>query len=191
MTKLDVVLSATTAAELDQAQYADLLKYPVAEARNFAANMLQKKVFTQGAEKLLLTLSSDANALSREQTIALLAALKAEPSTRGQFLTKWFELQPNADTIVLLLVARSHADSADLFNLEAARYLRRNTWSAPFSLLELLAKHPEPLARVLAYGKLNVASAAERDLLKKRLSLEKDDGCLKALMAKLSIEPKG
>ncbi len=191
MTKLDVVLSATTAAELDQAQYADLLKYPVAEARNFAANMLQKKVFTQGAEKLLLTLSSDANALSREQTIALLAALKAEPSTRGQFLTKWFELEPNADTIVLLLVARSHADSADLFNLEAARYLRRNTWSAPFSLLELLAKHPEPLARVLAYGKLNVAVATERDLLKKRLSLEKDDGCLKALMAKLSIEPKG
>lgn len=188
--KLDVALSSGTAAELDQAQYADLLKYPVSEARIFAATMLQKRVFTQGAEKLLLTLSSDANGLSREQTIALLAALKAEPATRGQFLTKWFELQPNADTVVLLLVARSHADSADLFNLDAARYLRRNTWRAPLSLLELLANHPEPLARVLAYGKLNVAVAAERDLLKKRLSLEKDDGCLKALMAKLSLEPK-
>ncbi len=188
MAKLDVVLSYTTAAELDQAQYADLLKYPIAEARNFAAAMLQKKVFTQGSEKLLLTLSSDANALSREQTIALLAALKADPSTRGQFVTKWFELQPNPDTVVLLLVARSHADSADLFNLEAARYLRRNTWRAPLTLLELLANHPEPLARVLAYGKLNVAVPAERELLKKRLSAEKDEGCLKALMAKLSIE---
>jgi hypothetical protein len=47
------------------------------------------------------------------------------------------------------------------------------------------------LARVLAYGKLNPAIAAERDLLKKRLSREKDEGCLKALMAKLSVEPKG
>ncbi len=188
--KLDVALSSSTATDLDQAQYSDLLKYPVQEARNFAASMLQKKVFTQGAEKLLLTLSSDANALSREQTIALLAALKAEPSTRGQFLTKWFDLQPNPETVVLLLVARSHADSADLFNLEAARYLRRNTWRAPLSLLEMLANHPEPLARVLAYGKLNVGVTAERDLLKKRLSLEKDEGCLKALMAKLSLEPK-
>lgn len=191
MTKLDVALSSATAAELDQAQYADLLKYPVPEARIFAASMLRKKAFTQDAEKLLLTLSSDANALSREQTIALLAALKADPATRGQFVTKWFDLQPNPDTVVLLLVARSHADSADLFNLEAARYLRRNAWRAPFALLELLAKHPEPLARVLAYGKLNPAVAAERDLLKKRLSLEKDEGCLKALMAKLSMEPKG
>jgi hypothetical protein len=152
--------------------------------------MLQKKVFTQGSEKLLLTLSSDANALSREQTIALLAALRADPATRGQFLTKWFDLRPNSDTVVLLLVARSHADSADLFNLEAARYLRRNTWRAPFTLLELLANHPEPLARVLAYGKLNVTVPAERDLLKRRLSAEKDEGCLKALMAKLSLESK-
>jgi hypothetical protein len=191
MAKLDVALSAATAVGLDQAQYADLLKYPVPEARNFAASMLQKKAFSQGDEKLLLTLSSDANGLSREQTIALLATLKADPGTKGQFLTKWFELQPNPDTVVLLLVARSHTDSADLFNLEAARYIRRNAWRAPFPLLELLAKHPEPLARVLAYGKLNPAIAAERDLLKKRLSLEKDEGCLKALMAKLSVEPKG
>lgn len=190
MTKLDLVVASTTTAELDQAQYADLLKHPVGETRNFAAAMLQKKFFPQGSEKLLVTLSSDANALSREQTIALLAALKADPATRGQFVTKWFDLQPNADTIVLLLVARSHVDSADLFNLEAARYLRRNSWRAPFALLELLASHPEPLARVLAYGKLNVAAPAERELLKKRLSLEKDEGCLKALMAKLSIEPK-
>jgi hypothetical protein len=190
MPKLDVMLTSATATELDQAQYADLLKYPVGETRNFAAAMLQKNFFTQGSEKLLLTLSSDASALSREQTIALLAALKAEPATRGQFLAKWFELRPNADTVVLLLVARSSADSADIFNLEAARYLRRNTWRSPFALLELLASHPEPLARVLAYGKLNIAAPTERELLKKRLSLEKDEGCLKALMAKLSLDPK-
>lgn len=188
LAKMDIILDSSTSTILEQAQYADLLKYPASEVRAFAVGNLRKRFFPQTAEKLLVTLSSDANALSREQTIALLAALKPDSPAGGQFLSKWFELKPNPDTVVLLLLARSHADSSDIFNLEAARYLRRSTWQAPLPLLELLVNHPEPLARVLAYGKLNAGVTEERALLKKRLSVERDDGCLKAIMAKLSVE---
>lgn len=188
LAKIDIIVDSSTSASLEQAQYADLLRHPAREARAFAVGNLRKKFFPETAEKLLVTLASDANALSREQTIALLAALKPDSSAAGQFVSKWFELKPNPDTVVLLLLARSHADSSDVFNLEAARYLRRNTWQAPLPLLELLVNHPEPLARVLAYGKLNATVAEERLILKNRLSIEKDEGCLKAIMAKLSVE---
>ncbi len=188
ITKLELLLSGSTQSELDLAQYSDLLKFPLPDVRAFALGMLRKKFFSEASEKVLVTLSSDANALSREQTIALLATLRAPPQSTAQFLAKWFELSPNADTVLLLLVARSNVDTSDIFNLEAARYLRRSSWRAPFPLLELLANHPEPLARVLAYGKLNPDVENDRALLKKRLSVEKDDGCLKALMAKLAVQ---
>jgi len=188
LVKMDIILDSSTATSLEQAQYADLLKYPAMEVRTFAVGSLRMKFFPEAAEKLLVTLASDANALSREQTIALLAALKPDAQAGSQFLSKWFELRPNPETVVLLLLARSHADSSDVFNLEAARYLRRSTWQAPLPLMELLVNHPEPLARVLAYGKLNAGIAEERALLKRRLSVEKDEGCLKAIMAKLSVE---
>lgn len=191
LAKMDIILESSTSTSLEQAQYADLLKYPANDVRAFAMGNLRKRFFPQTAEKLLVTLGSDANALSREQTIALLAALKPDSPASGQFLSKWFELKPNPDTVVLLLLARSHADSSDIFNLEAARYLRRSTWQAPLPLLELLVNHPEPLARVLAYGKLNAGVPEERALLKKRLSVERDEGCLKAIMSKLSIESAG
>lgn len=188
--KLEILLGSSTSIELDQAQYSDLLRFPLPETRSFAVIMLRKKFFPEAAEKVLVTLSSDANALSREQTIALLAALRSDPQTRGQFLTKWFNLSPSPDTVLILLVARANLDTTDLFNLEAARYLRRTSWRAPLPLLELLASHPEPLARALAYGKLSPTIREERALLTKRLSVEKDQGCLKVITARLAVGPQ-
>lgn len=190
--KIKLVLGIFPQQELDPSKYADLLTYPVPAIRDQAAAKLKKGLMPAGsADKLLVTLASNVNGLTREQTISLVAALQTDSKMQVPFIAQWFALKPDPDTVVLILVARSNTDSSDIFNLEAARYLRRAEWKAPVELLKLLAVHPEPLARVLAYGKLDPNDPAQREILKKRLSIEKDEGCVKALMAKLSVVASG
>jgi hypothetical protein len=94
--------------------------------------------------------------------------------------------------VLLLLLARGGYDSTDTFNLEAARYLRRSQWSATTDMLKLLAQHPEPLARTLAYVRLDPKDDEQRKILQARISAEKDKGLLKMVMAKLSSDlPSG
>jgi hypothetical protein len=186
--KIKLILGIFPQQELDPSKYADLLTYPVPAIRDQAAAKLKKGLMPAGsADKLLVTLASNVNGFTREQTISLVAALQTDSKMQVPFIAQWFALKPDSDTVVLILVARSNTDSSDIFNLEAARYLRRAEWKAPVELLKLLAVHPEPLARVLAYGKLDPNDPAQREILKKRLSIEKDEGCVKALMAKLSV----
>ena len=90
--------------------------------------------------------------------------------------------------ILLLLLARSGYDSTDTFNLEAARYLRRNQWTATTEMLKLLAQHPEPLARTLAYTRLDPRDDAQKKILQERISAEKDQGLLKMVMGRLSVD---
>jgi len=190
--KIKLVLGTFPQQEFDPSKYADLLTYPVPAIRDQAAAKLKKGLLPAGsADKLLVTLASNVNGLTREQTISLVAALRTDSKMQVPFIAQWFALKPDPDTVVLILLARSNTDSSDIFNLEAARYLRRAEWKAPVELLKLLAVHPEPLARVLAYGKLDPSDPVQREILKKRLSVEKEEGCVKALMAKLSMgEPE-
>lgn len=187
--KIRLILGTLPSIELSDPQYFDLLRFPLDPIKSQSIAKIAKRGFPAGHENLFATLISSTNHLNREQTIALLAALKLEPAKRPAFIAAWFEMKPPPETVLLILAARSNHDASDLFNLEAARYLRRNSWEASFDLLKLLAAHPEPLARVLVYGRLNPNVEAERSLLKERLSAEKDETCLKALMAKLSVQP--
>lgn len=187
--KLQLILGTIPSVELRDPQYFDLLLFPRETIKNHSATKITARGFPAGNENLLAILMSPTNHLSREQTVALLSALKLEPAKQLPFVAAWFEMKPPTDTVALLLAARSNNSASDIFNLEAARYLRRNPWESSFELLKLLSTHPEPLARVLAYGKLDPSVEQERSLLKERLSAEKDDTCLKALMAKLSVQP--
>lgn len=184
--KIKLVLGTFPEQALDVSKYADLLTYPSPVIRDQAAIKLKQGALPPSSDALLATLASEANGLTREQTISLVAALQTSASMQPTFVAQWFALKPDPDAVVLILAARAYADSSDIYNLEAARYLRRTEWSAPLELLRLLASHPEPLARVLAYGKLDPNVPEQREILKQRLSGEKDAGCLKALTAKLS-----
>ncbi len=184
--KLSIVLNQLPEKGLSQAQYADLLAFPLATVREQAAGALRQKFFKDADTKLLLTLSGDGNRLTRDQTIALVASLTLEPAKRGAFVEVWFGLKPDPDTVLLLLLARNSYDSSDVFNLQAARYLRRTQWKPSADVLRLLAEHPEPLARSLAYARLDPKEDAQRKILQERVSSEKDAGLLKMVTSKLS-----
>ena len=156
--------------------------------REQAAVELKKRFFRDADGNLLLTLSGPGNRLTREQTIALVSALALDPAKRTPFVTAWFGLKPAPDTALLILLARSGYDSTDTFNLEASRYLRRTQWSATTEMLQLLAQHPEPLARTLAYSRLDPKIDAQKKILQDRISAEKDQGLLKMVMGKLSAD---
>lgn len=189
--QVKIILGTLPANSLDMVKYVDLLSFPSAPIREQAIARLKEKFVPASAERLLFTLASDANQLNREQSVALVSAIQERDETRRkQFIQKWFDLKPAPDTVLLVLLSRAHLDTNDFFNWEAASYLRKNSWRASFDVLKLLATHPIPSARVLAYGRLDPSIAAERDFLKQRLSVEKDPVCLKSLMEKLSVLPK-
>jgi len=185
--KISIVLNQLP-RELSQAQYADLMTFPLPGVREQSAAALKQRFLKESDTNLLLTLSGEGNRLTREQTIAIVSALTLEPSKRVPFIAAWFGLKPAPDTVLLLLLARGGYDSTDTFNLEAARYLRRSQWRATTDMLKLLAQHPEPLARTLAYVRLDPKDDQQRKILQDRISAEKDKGLLKMVMAKLSSD---
>ena len=89
------------------------------------------------------------------------------------------------------MLSRSNVDSTDVFNLEAARYLRKAEWSAQIDVLKLLSLHPEPLARVIAYGRLNPSVDAERSILLERQLSESNESCMTVLKERIaSTKPR-
>ncbi len=184
--KLRLILNLPPEAPVNNTQWADLLTFPLEGARGQAIMALKARLSGASGERLLLTLASPAGALSREETVALVSALSLPDASQQPFVTAWFELTPAPDAVLLILLARASADSTDVFNLEAARYLRKNTWKASLDVLSLLADHPEPLARVLAYGRLDPTKGDERAVLSRREKKETDSTCLKALRERLA-----
>ena len=184
--KLSLLLNKLPKRSFTISQYGDLLTFPLQGVRQGAALMLRERYFKESDTNLLLLLSGEGNRLTREQTIALISALQLEAGKRTPFIAAWFGLRPAPDTVLLLLLARSAQDSSDIFNLEAARYLRHNEWVGSIEILELLAQHQEPLARTLAYARLDPRDSAQKKILQARISKEKDAALLKMVMGKLS-----
>ncbi len=184
--KLSLLLNKLPKRSFTISQYGDLLTFPLQGVRQGAAAMLRERYFKESDTNLLLLLSGEGNRLTREQTIALISALQLEAGKRTPFIAAWFGLRPAPDTVLLLLLARSAQDSSDIFNLEAARYLRHNEWVGSIEILELLAQHPEPLARTLAYARLDPRDSTQKKILQGRISKEKDAALLKMVMGKLS-----
>lgn len=187
--KLRFLLGEVPTSGLTLSHYTDLLTFPLPAVRGQSAEIISTRLVKTESKELVMVLAGDQNRLSRDQTVALLSALALEPSKRAPFVVAWFELKPSVEMVLLVLLARSNVDSTDLFNLEAARYLRKAQWTATPEMLQIMARHPEPLARSLAYGRLSTRDPAQKAILQKRLSEETDPGLLKVLTNKLSPPP--
>ena len=186
--KLGLLLGELPGQQLGVQYYSDLLTFPLADVRAKSARRLKDTVLTSESEQLFLVLSGEQNRLSRDQTIALLSALNLDVSKRAPFVDVLFQLHPSPEMILLVLLARSDKDSTDHFNLEAARYLRKNSeWTASTEMLQILAHHPEPLARSLAYARLSARVPEQRRILQQRLSEEGDKGLSNRIMEKLEF----
>jgi hypothetical protein len=187
--KLALLLGELPPTQLTVQHYSDLLTYPLAPVRAQSAKRLSSDFIKGETDQLFLVLSSEQNRLTRDQTVALLSALSLDSAKRTPFIASWYELKPAPEMVLLVLLARSNRDATDLFNLEAARYLRKSSWTATTEMLQILARHPEPLARSLAYMKLSTRDPAQKSILQRRVSEESDPGLLKALTMKLSPPP--
>lgn len=188
--KVRMALGRLPDTQLSSAQYFDLLLFPEPSIRQQAMSyLLEKKIVARSEERLLATVAEMRTQLQRNQAISLLVFLSNPPEKRGPLVSLFFdELKPSPDAVVLLLAARHNAAVNDLFNLEAARFLRKEEWDASLELLRILSSHPEPLARVLAYGKLKPSVEGEREILTERLKAESDPGCRKAIESRLAVK---
>jgi hypothetical protein len=184
--KLSLLLGNVPESGMTQARLADLLTFPLDAVRQQAIIKLAEIFKGQDVQRLLVTLATPSNGLTREQIISLLSALKLPAQNRTPFISAWFDLKPSPEAVLLILLSRSNVDSSDVFNLEAARYLRRSDWSASTDILKLLSVHPEPLARVIAYGRLNPSVDADRSILLERQLSESNESCLTVLKEKIN-----
>src|SRR5690606_35234836 len=117
-------------------------------------------------------LSAPGASVSREQVVLLLLALKSEGEQQYPFLAKWFETEPDPILVFRLLLSRSKISGLDPFSVEAARYLKDARLQPTADELQVLALHPEPLARTLEYQYLDGAQPEHREILEAMIQVE-------------------
>lgn len=183
--KLGLLLNRLPKRTLSVTQYADLLTFPIPLVREQVVKALTAAYFREPDGELLALLATDQLGLSREQTIALVSTLQLPALKRAPFISAWFETKPAPESVVLVLLRRSYVDSTDQFNLEAARYLKKQQWRSSLDILKLLARHPEPLARSMAYAQLTPQDPAQRGVLEESLQRESDQNLKRSILTRL------
>jgi hypothetical protein len=153
-------------------QYADLLQFPVLSVRPEAAAALKQSFFPEGGHSTISLLASPKNRLTRYQNIFLLTALGLDKETRYSFIAKWFEMKPDPQTVLNLVIERRGITQIDPLNIEGARYVSDKNVEISRSQLQKLLMHQEPLARALAYAKLDLTKAVDVQILRKMLKEE-------------------
>ena len=165
-------------------QLVDLLRSPLKPLRAEAVRQLSERY---PAEKGALTyLASAISALSRFQTVSLVAALAQTGEAQFSFVQSWFESGPEPEDVLGLLLARANVKELDPFNVEAARYLNLQTIKLSRKQIEQLVTHPEPLARALAYSQLRLSEPSDRKLLESMAQVEPSARLRGELMERLA-----
>lgn len=175
--------------QLSLEQYIDLLQFPQEQTRNAAKDYLGQKYFSRAHRGMLVVLASDENRLSRSQSVLLVTALHLPEEQSFAFFGKWFEGDPDPQTIFLLLLSRSKAPRSSPFDVEAARYLIncRCQWDSSTEELKLLVQHTEVLARALAYARLDPADPAQQAILRARVKSETNQRMREQVVKKLEM----
>jgi len=166
--------------------YAELLSFPLEAVRTSAGRRLAETVKRPTA--LIIPIVQDsASRLNREQVVALIAALEVSGITGTTFIQGWFGTEPDPRAVLHLLIARSSLTDIDTFNVEAARYLKSRRWEFTLDEIESLTRHNEPLARALAYARLDVRDTAQRTILANAAEREASQKLREQLNAKLRL----
>ena len=172
--KIGILVGIPTKKELSFEQYCDLLMFPNPKVAKNAAEVLKTKFFSGKMGALLAFLSSSENHLTRNQVISIIPALGLSSKDASAYIGRWFANNPDPQSVLAMLLARSDAPKSDLFNLSAASYLANASWNANLDKLKKLTLHPEPLARTLAYSRLKKSNPKELEILK-TMSLAEPD----------------
>jgi hypothetical protein len=184
-----ILVGGEPKSPLSFAQLVDLLQFPDRKVRERAKQRLLKGSFSIQFAPLLDFLSSEENRLSRWQTISILSAFKSEGEVGYSLLANVLDTQPDARSILKILLARSGLGKSDPFSLDLSRYLSRTRWQASLQELKLLVGHPERHTRVLAYSRLDPTNAEQLQVLQNAVVVEPHEATRRQLEVKIaSIE---
>jgi hypothetical protein len=183
--RVSILAGTVPPTQLALEQLIDLLQFPQREIRDQAARELSKSTLSKDYQSLLLVLASDENRLTRAQGIFLVSALQVPDEEAFAFLARWFSGEPDPDTVFLILLSRSRIAKPAPFDIEGARYLIDRQWQAATEELAELVRHPEPLARALAYSRLDPKRAADLKILKAQLSADSSERMRQQIKDKL------
>lgn len=163
--RLRIMGGLLTQVQLSPEYLADLLKFPGEFVSSWAIETLSQQLFNGQSAETLKLVGGPQNNLTRQQSVALVLALRVRGEEAYSYVSSWFETRPPADFVARLLVSRSGETDLDPISIESARYLKGRNFELSLKELERLASHREPLARALAYTNLDLNNPVHRRLL--------------------------
>lgn len=181
-----IIAGLPPSGAITQEHSAELLRFPLESVRRAAAERLAGAVKRPTALVVPVLADSDTT-FSREQVVALIAALEVAGPSGTTFVQGWFGTEPDAQGVLRLLIARASITEIDAFNVEAARYLKDRPWEFSLDEIEALTQHAEPLARALAYARLDARDTAQRTILAKAVEREASPTLRELIKAKLDL----
>ncbi len=180
------LITAVIPTDLTDEQFADLLRFPVESVRRAAQEALYAHHHNDDFLRALSFLSSPDSKLTRLQTISLVAAINAGADKRDAYVSTWFRSNPDAISVLALLVIRRNVVKDDTFNFEAARYVAQRQLRVPFETIKVLAGHPEALARAFAVSQLDTNKAEQRALLQNMATVEPNENIRELIKGRLA-----
>ncbi len=183
-TKIAIASGSTDFSKLTIEHKLDLLSSSLTKTRNAAALVVTDELGPNSKAVIKVIMSED-NGLTRAQMVTLLSALFYTGEGSKRFVLEWFNSQPDPQTVLNLLMARNSKELSDFFNLQAARYLADKDWQADFSTLKQMSVHHEPVARALAYSKMDPNKREQLLFLRRMSNIEPSDTVRKGIMEKI------
>jgi hypothetical protein len=156
--------------ELDK--LSDLLLYPNKSIRIKAKDKVLKALGSQELSRLLNVIIEQPALLNRSQVLSLIAISQGPADKAHPFVTSWLDLEPHPTIVLEFLFATASKKSFDASSIQLANYLARKDFDLTESQLPLLLSHPEPLARILAFPRLDPNRELDRKILETWLKTE-------------------
>ncbi|MGI6525180.1 MAG: protein kinase domain-containing protein [Bdellovibrionota bacterium] len=151
--------------------YADLLTCPDAEIKASAAALLLKRFLPKNSQDTIAVLVDPNLPLTRKQLVSFVSTIAMKKNLQYRLFEEWFELEPDLNTSLKLLLARKMFID-DPFNVAVTRYLKDKEWNSSNETLKELVQHKEPLARAMAYARLNPTDSIQLKILLDALKVE-------------------
>lgn len=170
--RLSLLLGKYPEVPLAKEQLIDLCSFPNPQIRDRARADLPAAVGPESGRIAGLVFRQKDKLLTREQLIILFELFTLSQEEEYTFLDIWFKTKPEPSLVLKILIARQDIRGLDPFNVEAARYLKDKNWIASLTELKALSLHPEPLARTLAYSRLDPKVPDQAEVLRAMAKVE-------------------
>lgn len=183
-TRIAIAAGSTDFSKLTIEYKLDLLSSSLAKTRDAAVKVISDEL-GPNSNMVLKVLMGEDNGLTRSQMVTLLSALFYTGEGSKRFILEWFHSQPDPQTVLNLLMVRNTRELSDFFNLQAARYLANKEWQADFGTLKQMSVHHEPVARALAYSKMDPTKREHLLFLRRMSNIEPSDTVRKGILEKV------